>query len=295
MSHASGNEQVEYKLGVLDYNCSETLTLCVDAQEKGCQVNRVQVSACNAKPAAAEYSTTVVEALLDVCIEGTKEQFVCKNADYMVTVTNTGYSELCDVAVCTTAAPCTRFTNCSEGCERGNTVSWNAGTLQPGESKQWPVSLTSSTPSSYENKVFARGTCQYCGPVEACSDMTTCWYGVPGLTMDMTDACDPMVCGDSGAYRVHVTNQGSAADENVRIVVCFPDLIEPTSIDSSCEGEISGNKVIFAPVAKLEPGCSLDYTIHTKALQAGDARVRVELHSNSLQNPVVEEESTYIY
>jgi hypothetical protein len=48
-------------------------------------------------------------------------------------------------------------------------------------------------------------------------------------------------------------------------------------------------------VDALQPKQTLNYTIETLALQAGDVRMRVELGSSALTTPVVKEESTSIY
>src|SRR5581483_6448534 len=56
-----------------------------------------------------------------------------------------------------------------------------------------------------------------------------------------------------------------------------------------------GQQVIFPPVDSLPPGQKFTYTVGAQAMKIGDARLKAELRSATLQGPVVEYESTTIY
>ena len=60
-------------------------------------------------------------------------------------------------------------------------------------------------------------------------------------------------------------------------------------------GKIAGKTVTFAPIAKLAPKEVVTYTISAKGMSTGDHRLKVDLTSDVLSEPVTHEESTHVY
>ena len=101
--------------------------------------------------------------------------------------------------------------------------------------------------------------------------------------------------GEETSYVIRVTNQGTAEDRNVGIVASFPNELSPIETGGDGEGVIQGGIVTFTPVTVLEPKRYLEFTIKAVAVDSGPSRLRVQVTSDVLKSPVIEEESTRVY
>jgi uncharacterized repeat protein (TIGR01451 family) len=99
--------------------------------------------------------------------------------------------------------------------------------------------------------------------------------------------------GENTTYTIRVTNQGTADDTNIKIVVQFPAEITPTSASNG--GTIEGKRVTFPVYPRLAPKAAFTYTIQAKGEKAGDARISVVRTSTDIPSPTTEEESTRVY
>ena len=129
--------------------------------------------------------------------------------------------------------------------------------------------------------------------LSATAQACTLWRGVPAILLETKDDPDPISVGESVTYTVRVTNQGTADDANVKVVAQFAKEIDPTS--ASGGGVVNGKTVTFPAVAKLAPKEAVTYTIIAKGVAAGDHRLKVDLTSDMLTEPVTHEESTHEY
>jgi uncharacterized repeat protein (TIGR01451 family) len=80
----------------------------------------------------------------------------------------------------------------------------------------------------------------------ACDTVVT---GISALLLENADDPDPVGVGESTVYTVKVTNQGTADDTNVRLVVEFPAELDP--VTASDAGEVAGKTVTFYMISGL--------------------------------------------
>lgn len=295
LRHASGDSEITWEIGDLAPGYSQTMSLCLEAETSGRHCNVALASASNFEEIRTEMCTEVSQSGIEIKVTGTMEQFIGKRADYTITVTNTGDIDLCDVIVTDEIAACTTVCNLDGGILDGSMISWELANLPAGESKSWNISLENCTPTDCDNSISVSGCSTLCGTVEDSADCQTVWKGHAGLLIEMIDTCDPMLVDEEGEYKIKIRNQGTAADHNIQVIAFFPEQIEPKMTSGTTHGEISGNTVTFDLYKELAPGECIDYSIETLATAPGDARIKVELHSQMLQHPVTEEESTYVY
>jgi uncharacterized repeat protein (TIGR01451 family) len=171
-------------------------------------------------------------------------------------------------------------------------VVWTIAELKAGEKQTFAVSLTSPVAGNLCNQVGASSAEGVSAQAEAC----TLWKGHPALLIEVVDTVDPLLPGESTTYIIQVKNQGTAPDHNVGITVRFPASISPTAVSGVTAGKIDGKVVTFPPVAQLEPKQVVEWRVEAKAdVTAGDSRLKVEMRSDLLKSPVVEEESTHVY
>ncbi|NJO55719.1 MAG: hypothetical protein HC834_04430 [Rhodospirillales bacterium] len=90
-------------------------------------------------------------------------------------------------------------------------------------------------------------------------------------------------------YTVVVRNQGSGADENIKVMAELPEQFEFVSARGpGGEVKADGKSVNLGVVKKLEPKEKVEWHLRVKAKEQADVRMKVELTSDYLQTPVPE-------
>ena len=188
---------------------------------------------------------------------GPKEVPIGKNADYQITVVNTGDKPLTDVVVTDCAPSATSIVGANGAQINGNQAVWRLRQLNPGEKVSFGISLTTCTPGCFTNRVNVTD-CQGCN---ASREFTTRWKGRPALNVCFVDTENPICIGEPTSYVITVVNQGQEVDNNVVIVARFPPQIEPLNASGETPGRINGQTVTFAPFNNLGPRQTLKYRI----------------------------------
>ena len=289
VEHVSGMNTLTYKLGDLEPCQTKTLSLCATACKRGRVTNTAIVTACNADQTQCECNCVVCKYCCEITKDGPKEVRVGQNADYTITFTNIGDRPLTDVCV-TDFAPSGTSIVAAEGASIScNRAVWKLDEVKPGEDVHLGISLTTCAPGYYCNKVTASNAQGACCNAE----FSTRWKGTPGLHACIRDMEDPVCVGDNTSYLIQVTNQGSEPDSNVRVTVRFPREVVPLSAVGNTQGQVSGQTVTFAPLS-LGPRQKVEWRIDARAKERGDARVKVEVMSDSITTPIMQEESTIV-
>ena len=116
--------------------------------------------------------------------------------------------------------------------------------------------------------------------------------GIPAILLEKADHPDPVAIGDTTTYTVKVTNQGTADDGNVQIVIDVAPELVPVS---SAEGKIEGQTVTMPLISKLAAKDAVTYKLVAKGAKAGDGHTKFILSSDALKAPISAEESTTVY
>lgn len=291
MTHESGKTTLSYPLGTLEPGATRTLYVLLTAAKRGTFVNKARVETSNAGNAEATAPTVVV--LRDYTLEktGTAEQFVNKKATYTITLRNTGDVALKNISVQDQAPGETRILAAEGAKVYGNAATWVVEQLNPNESKQFTLTLTSAILGTHRNRVASITP----DGLQRTAAADTLWKGMPALLIEVVDTEDPLTKDEMTTYDIRVTNQGTERDHNVQIVAELPEQLEIVTVGGATEGTVAGRTVTFAPFPVLQPKQQLMFSVRAKAVAEGDARVKVKLTSDLLKTPVVEEESTHVY
>jgi uncharacterized repeat protein (TIGR01451 family) len=291
LSAANGQKTLSFTVGDLAPGQAKEIPVSLKADSRGKHCNDAQAKSTNAGEVKAQACTTVVEQMLTVEKSGPKEQYLGKTASYDITINNPGDVSLTGVTVSDTAPAATKIVAASGASVSGNTATWNLSELKAGEKKSFGVTLTSATPGSHCNAVAVRSAEGLSGNAQAC----TLWKGIAAMLLEMVDTVDPIQIGEATSYVVTITNQGTADDTNVKVVVKFPAGITPVSASGETAGRIEGSTVTFAAAARIAPKQALRWTINAKGAQAGDQRTTANYTSDLIKEPVNKEESTHVY
>ncbi|MEM1282807.1 MAG: hypothetical protein AAGG81_04560 [Chlamydiota bacterium] len=290
LEHASGLRTLQYNLGCLEPCECKRINMCFRVVERGEVCNTAVVTACNADTVSCSSKCIVCAECATIDKVGPEEVMIGQNADYQITVTNTGDKPLTQVVVTDCAPRATSIVAANGAKINGNQAVWRMKQLNPGEKVSFSLTLTTCTPGCYTNRVTLNN-CQGC--VER-AEVTTRWKGRPALTMCIKDTKDPICIGEPTSYCVEVENQGSEPDNNVVTVVRFPPEVVPESLGGDVAGTISGQTVTFEPYNHFYPRQKLCYRVNARAKSSGDARVVAEVSSDSIRTPIVQQESTIV-
>lgn len=291
-THESGKRELVFDAGNLQPGDAKQATVVVTATQRGVFTNRVVASAANTESATAEAVTKVVKPGLKIVKTGPPQQFLGKTATYDITVSNIGDTTLTGVTV-TDNAPTNAVITGAPGAQVvGNQATWTVGTLESGKSRKLNLGLQAREPGVTVNNVSVSSAE---GLTDA-SQAQTLWRGFAAVLVEMVDSPDPLLVGESTTYTLKVTNQGTAEDRNVRVVVKFPQQLTPTAAGGQTAGTIQGSNVVFAPLESIGPKQVATWTIKAKAAAVGDGRVTAEITTALLKTrPVMEIEATQVY
>lgn len=174
------------------------------------------------------------------------------------------------------------------GVLKENSIVWQIADLQANATKQ--VCARFKTTNSAALKFNATASSEKVAPVQtACETIVA---GIPAILLEKADDPDPVAIGDTTTYTVKVTNQGTADDANVQIIIEVAPELTPVS---SAEGKIEGQTVTMPLIPKLAAKEAVTYKITAKGVSAGDGHTAFKLSSDALKAPISAEESTTVY
>ncbi len=286
-----GQRSVTVDAGTLEPGQSKQARFRVKASKTGPCGARATATADGGLTADADCQTVVTQPVLEVVKTGPKVRYIGRNADYQITVTNTGDSPARDTVLVDNVPAGTRVLSVSDqGSATESTVTWQLGTIQSGQSRTVTMSLKTSRAGTLRNTATAKAFC-----AEATSSVETQVKGIPAILLEVIDLEDPIEVGSTTTYVITVTNQGSAVGTNINIVCELPPEETYVSSDSITQGSLDGRTLRFAPLPSLAPKQKATYRVVIKGAGVGDVRFKVSLTSDQMTSPAGETESTHIY
>jgi uncharacterized repeat protein (TIGR01451 family) len=104
-----------------------------------------------------------------------------------------------------------------------------------------------------------------------------------------------LAVGGQASYEVRVVNTGSKSASNVQVVAVLPAEMAPIDATGPTASKLQDKKIVFQPIGRLAPKEEKVYRFRAEATAAGDLRVRVQLSSDEIQQPITQEESTRVF
>jgi uncharacterized repeat protein (TIGR01451 family) len=109
------------------------------------------------------------------------------------------------------------------------------------------------------------------------AEATTEFVGAAALHLDLRESADPVRVGEKVRYTLTVTNRGTAAATDVRLLASFPMTQFAVDKDGT-DGEMTAGTQVIGPLT-IPPKGSVTKTITLKATAAGKAVLHVEMES----------------
>lgn len=288
--HASFQKTLNFKLGNLEPCQTKKVNFSVTSCKRGNICNTAVVTACNANQTSCEACTCVACCAVECHKCGPKQIMVGQNADYQITVVNTGDKALHEVVVTDTAPSATAIVAAPGAAISGKQAVWRLRELQPGQRVTFHVTLTTCTPGYFTNRAHITN-CEGCN---SCCEFGTTWKGRPALEVCVDNADNPICVGETSRFKIVVSNKGQEIDSNVNVVVNLPPELTPVSASGSSASRTNGQVVEFAPYPSLSPRQTIQYEVNVKANGRGDLRPKIQVSSDSTRNPITQEESLIV-
>lgn len=293
LKHEKGSE-FHYELGSLAAGETRTVQIVCAATKGGTHSVTTTATAAGGLESSAESATQVTEPKLEVVLSGPKLRYLDRTATYTAVVTNPGDAVANNVKISVNMPDGFKFAGASGGGRHDFTsrsVEWFIGTIGPGETKEVSYKCMAIQTGHHQHTVAAMGE----RGLKAESKVETSVEGIAAVLLEVVDIDDPVEVGADTAYEIRVTNQGSREAGNVEIHALVPREMEVRGGQGPTNYRTDGQEVIFAPLPKLAPRADAIYRVFVRGTGVGDVRFRARLVSDSLSEPVIEEESTKVY
>jgi uncharacterized repeat protein (TIGR01451 family) len=286
---ADGKSSLVFDAGTLAPGESKEFKFNATAARAGSYENSARASADQGVSADASASTAVHQAVLQIACKAREQQYLGRPFEVCFTISNTGDVAASGTQVVLPIPAGLTFVSATEGGQAsGGNVVWNLASLAS-DARTVCATFSGATGGNYTFNASAKGTCA----AQVNTSCSTRLLGVGALLLEKADNPDPIQVGETTTYNVRVTNQGTADDTNVKMVVEFPAEIDPVSASNG--GTVSGKRVTFPAFPRLAPKQAFEYTIVAKGVKVGDARVTFIRTSDGIPAPTSAEESTRVY
>ncbi|MBX3442629.1 MAG: DUF11 domain-containing protein [Planctomyces sp.] len=293
LEHSRGGRLV-MDLGALNPGESRPVRLALAAVSGGRHLIEVHASADGELIQAAASEVVVVAPRLTADIEGPGLRYLGRQAIYTLAVSNDGAAGTDNVRVMHKIPEGFSFVSCDKGGRYDSStrlLSWFVGRLDRGETAEAHVTLKADQIGSFTH--FIRATSEHGVVSDAQADTDV--QGAAALEMHLSDLDDPVEVGVETGYEIRVTNKGSAPAEQVAIACELPADATFVSANGPSESTTRGTTVLFRPLAAIGPGETVKFQVLVRGNRPGNLRLRTQLTSASIQEPLVAEEVTKFY
>lgn len=233
----------------------------------------------------------VRKAELNIAADGPPLKFAGAEAAYLVTVTNTGNAPAEQVQLAITLPAGAKYLGGIDGATAtaGN-LKWKLTSLPVGSERQYEVRV--QLQAAGLNRLVVQATASAAGTANAQAETEV--EAISDLKLVVNDPAGPVATEDETVYEVQVTNRGSQAAEQVKIVVQFAEGIEPIAFEG-CQARIVPGQVLCQPLASLGAGEQITLRIKAKAAAAGTHQFRVEVTGADAGTRLVSEGTTRFF
>ncbi len=293
VSHEAG-PALEFEVGTLQAGETRRMDLVLTAEQAG-RVSNVMVARADAslqEEAVCEFEVIAPE--LQLSIEGPQRRFLERPATYKVSIDNPGTAAAKDVQLVTHLPKGMQFVsanNMGEYDSSTHSVHWSLAELPANE--RGTVELV-ALPIEAGAQTLEVATKARQG-LEDATDKQVLVEGLSALMFEVEDVEGLIEIGGETTYEIRVRNQGSKAATNVQVAALMPAGIRPLSGQGETRHQIEGPRVVFTPLAQLAPKSDTTFRIQAQGVRPGDQRVRVQVTSDDLQQPITKEVSTKVY
>ncbi len=293
VSHEAG-PALEFEIGTLRAGENRRMELVLTAEQAG-KIHNVMTARADASlQVEADCEFEVIAPKLQLSIAGPQRRYLERPATYRVSVDNPGTAAAKDVQLVTHLPEGMQFVsanNMGEYDSSTHSVHWSLAELpasERGTVELVALPIESGTQTLQVSSKARQG-------LEDRTDKQVVVEGLSALMFEVVDVEGLIEIGGETTYEIRVQNQGSKTATNVQIVAVMQPGLRAISGQGETRHAIEGERVIFAPLPQLAPKAETTFRIQAQGVRPGDQRVRVQITSDDLQQPITKEVSTRVY
>ena len=288
----TGAQSIRFDAGSLAAGQSREFTTSLRADRPGQFLSSAVARSQSGITARADASVMVRKPILELVKTAPATRYIGNELTYQIRVRNVGDAPARDTIITDRLPSGVQFIAASgDGNFANSTVSWQLGTLDPGQAISLDVTTRANLIGEMVNVLSARA---YCAATTA--EVVTQVRGIPAILLEMVDTHDPVPIGGQETYVVTITNQGSASDSNIKLVCQLPEGFTFIATDGPTDATNVGREITFAALRHLAPGQRVVYRIMARAESLpGDKRFKVKITTDQITAPVQESEATRTY
>ncbi|MCG8409558.1 MAG: DUF11 domain-containing protein [Phycisphaerales bacterium] len=256
-SASVSGSNLSWSMGTFEGGQSGQISITVRGTRTGEFNNCAEVRTAEGLSANDCAPTRIVSAALALEKTCPSEVMICDPIEYVLSVRNTGDGPATNVRV---------VDNLPDGLmtrDGRNSVTFDAGTLNAGETKQARITVEAKRTGTFVNRATATGD----GGLTASAECTTV-VRQPVLVVTKSGP-NVRFIGRPAEYQITVSNKGDAPARDTVLVDDAPGGLE--FIQASDNGSMSGGRVTWQ-LGTLQPGASKTVTARYKALRQGSIR-----------------------
>lgn len=219
---------------------------------------------------------------------GPEEFIQGSKADYELVIENSGGIPAANLA-CSIAIPDgIEMIELPEGVTRqGNELRWSIPKLDPQSQFILPVRCEMNRSGNHTLAFQARSDQK----INLRSDISTLVEAIADLELVVNEPQAPAPVGPRVVYELQVSNRGSKAAEDIRVVAQFSEGIEPLALEGHA-GRIVPGQALFDNLPSIGPNQTITLRVICQASKNGVHRFRAAVQSPSSQEDLLEEGST---
>jgi uncharacterized repeat protein (TIGR01451 family) len=273
-----GAQQITIPIERLPAGQAQTHTVTVEVRQPGEFSGRAFARAGQMETQSIAQPVRFMIAELDVDVVGPAEQYIGRDVQYQVTVTNT--SDVAPALNTQIRIPGIdeqmRFAMTDQRIPREVDL-FTIGDLEPGDSRSFGVVFSATEAGEVATEVQAMAYCAQ----PATTSITTTFQGVSALHVTVTDSVDPLPVNGETTYEIILINEGTAADANVQLAGQLPENMEFVSATGDTEVTGNGTRIDFAPVRQLPPGGRVSWLVTARGVEPGKGDFTLEIESEA--------------
>lgn len=283
-----------YDLGTLNPDEARSIQVVADVVGLGEQTAEFIAVADGGLRDEADKQVRALGARLELTMDGPGFRYVTRPAQYTMQIRNTGTAAAQNLRLRCGVPASFEFLEADHGGRfdaSGNTINWFLGQLNPGEEIELQCNLRAMDKGEFPiaaQAVAERG-------LSANVQHSTVVEGIAAILLEVVDVDDPVEVGTDTFYEILITNQGTNFATNVQIIGEAPEGIAILGGKGPTNGRIEGQTIRFAPLPRLAPRADAIYRVMVRGGKAGDFRMKVQATADTLDEPVMELESTKVY
>ncbi len=293
VSHEAG-PALEFEIGNLAAGETRRLELVLTAEQAGRVKNIMTAKADAGLHIEASCEFEVVAPDLHVTVEGPERRFLERPATYQVSIDNPGTAPAKEVQLVTHLPKGLQFVsanNLGEYNAAAHSVIWSLAELPANERGTVELVALPVEPGEHTLQVSTKARDGLADEIQ--KQVTV--EGIAALMFEVVDRDDPIEVGGETGYEIRVVNQGSKAAGNVQVTAIMPPGLRALSGHGDTRHAIQGDRVVFAPLPQLGPKAETTFHIQAQGIRDGDHRIKVQITTDEIREPITKEESTRVY